>query len=496
MNKLLNNSDSSKLSNIQSCDPILADIIKDCYVTLEQREQDGLTNFFESGLKQSIEDILSNGLEVRERQINAFFDNFRKLLDRKSDNSWIQSEQKMFGLIEGLMYVELFGEESEMSVKIGAYAQKIMKLNYAEKLPMFELNGIKKNIFNYFAFVLESISESISEATISKKTIDAYFELNENVMLIVTDEYFKIRSLNNISEQLFESSISELKGEHLFVQLPELGIINSHNIDPHRINREPILIRLPKTGLKTAHFSFIRCENADEITEFLFVIDFNTIDSTMEVAHHNNYGITNNLIHGVHSLRKQNLNDVAIDQTTTVLQNLYYLRENSKSAISAKDNSNFVESEIINFDQLFNHIHQEIKYLPLLDKVCMSFDNRLNRVISCKYQSLFSIIKNLVMNSILFQDTLKPLTTITITIQSNQDGIEIIVTDNGAGIEKHHLEFIFNKGFKVNPKSESMGFGLYYTKQLVYEMGGHISVDSEYFEFTTFKVQLPLLNRF
>lgn len=488
----LNDNNSIKLSNIQSCDPILADIIKDCYVTLEQRKQDGLTNFFENGLKQSIEDVISNGLEVRERQISAFFDNFRKLLDRKADNSWIQSEQKMFGLIEGLMYVQLFGEESEMSAKIGAYAQQIMKLNFDEKLPTFELNGIKKNIFNYFAFALESISESISEATISKKTIDAYFELNENVMLIVTDEYFKIRSMNNISEQLLELSISELKGEYLFTRLPELGIVNVHNINAHRTNREPILIRLPKGGVRKANFSFIRCENSEEITEFLFVIDLKTIDHAMEVAHHNNYGITNNLINGVHRLRNQNLNDVAIDQTTTVLQNLYHLRENSKSAISEKNNSNFGESEIINFDQLFNHIHQEIKYLPLLDKVCLSFDNRLDRVIKCKYQSLFSIIKNLVMNSILFQDTLKALTTITISIQSNQEGVEIIVTDNGLGIEKHHLEFIFNKGFKVNSKSENMGFGLYYTKQLVNELRGQISVDSECFEFTTFTVQLPL----
>lgn len=69
------------------------------------------------------------------------------------------------------------------------------------------------------------------------------------------------------------------------------------------------------------------------------------------------------------------------------------------------------------------------------------------------------------------------------------------VVDTGTGIDKEHLEHIFEKFFttKTEEKSKS-GIGLYVTKRLVDDLGGEISVYSQIPKGTTFYVDIPISN--
>jgi signal transduction histidine kinase len=63
------------------------------------------------------------------------------------------------------------------------------------------------------------------------------------------------------------------------------------------------------------------------------------------------------------------------------------------------------------------------------------------------------------------------------------------VEDNGKGIERQHLESIFNPFFTT--KSQGVGLGLAIVSKIVDEHGGRISVKSEIGVGTTFEMILP-----
>ncbi|MFP4394822.1 MAG: ATP-binding protein [Anaerolineales bacterium] len=70
------------------------------------------------------------------------------------------------------------------------------------------------------------------------------------------------------------------------------------------------------------------------------------------------------------------------------------------------------------------------------------------------------------------------------------DEMVITVADTGVGIPRQHLHKIFEIGW--SSKDVGMGFGLFWTRDYVHGLGGHIDVESEAGEGTTFTVRLPL----
>jgi len=71
--------------------------------------------------------------------------------------------------------------------------------------------------------------------------------------------------------------------------------------------------------------------------------------------------------------------------------------------------------------------------------------------------------------------------------------VVIKVKDNGEGIEKKHLNKIFEPFFSTKEKDETKGsgIGLYITKRIINSHGGFIKVSSRKGEGTTFSVYLP-----
>lgn len=65
----------------------------------------------------------------------------------------------------------------------------------------------------------------------------------------------------------------------------------------------------------------------------------------------------------------------------------------------------------------------------------------------------------------------------------------IFVTDHGHGIQKEHLETIFNPFFTT--KSKGVGLGLPLVSKIVDEHHGRINVFSEVGKGTTFEIALP-----
>jgi signal transduction histidine kinase len=101
------------------------------------------------------------------------------------------------------------------------------------------------------------------------------------------------------------------------------------------------------------------------------------------------------------------------------------------------------------------------------------------------------ILNNLLSNAIKYADRSKPTPRFTIDITTSRRNVHIVVADNGVGIDKHHIDKIFEMFYKASTRSQGSGLGLYITKETVSRLGGTISATSEPFVHTTFDIWIP-----
>jgi signal transduction histidine kinase len=65
--------------------------------------------------------------------------------------------------------------------------------------------------------------------------------------------------------------------------------------------------------------------------------------------------------------------------------------------------------------------------------------------------------------------------------------------DNGIGIQKEHMDKIFNMFYRATDRSQGSGLGMYIVKQAVEKVNGTISLKSSYGYGTEIKITLPNL---
>lgn len=111
-----------------------------------------------------------------------------------------------------------------------------------------------------------------------------------------------------------------------------------------------------------------------------------------------------------------------------------------------------------------------------------------------KYYSIFTILNNLIVNSI---DAIESSGHIRIVQHVAGNYIKISVFDDGKGIDKDLIPYIFNPGFttKYDDKTgnSSTGIGLSHVKNIIEEIHGDIKVKSNSKE-TEFEILMPIDN--
>lgn len=108
-----------------------------------------------------------------------------------------------------------------------------------------------------------------------------------------------------------------------------------------------------------------------------------------------------------------------------------------------------------------------------------------------KYYSLFTILNNLIINSI---DAIKGIGNIKVEQYITDDYITLTVLDDGEGIDENLIAYIFNPGFttKYDEKTgnSSTGIGLSHVKNIIDELNGEIKVKSVN-KKTEFEIMIP-----
>ena len=73
----------------------------------------------------------------------------------------------------------------------------------------------------------------------------------------------------------------------------------------------------------------------------------------------------------------------------------------------------------------------------------------------------------------------------------DEESVEVIVRDSGAGIEVEHLKKIFEPFFTTKSRGKGNGLGLLVSKRIIVEHEGSIDVESALGEGTEFRIMLP-----
>ena len=152
-----------------------------------------------------------------------------------------------------------------------------------------------------------------------------------------------------------------------------------------------------------------------------------------------------------------------------------------------------LKKEEVDIEEVIQSVCESIRPSLNAKNGKLLYDNHAgSMLIKADKLHLTNILYNLLDNAVKYthRDVVINIETIKIS-----EGIQILISDNGEGINKDHLKYIFNKFYRV-PKGDvhdvkGFGLGLHYVKLVVQAHGGKISVSSTPGKGSTFKLILP-----
>lgn len=141
-----------------------------------------------------------------------------------------------------------------------------------------------------------------------------------------------------------------------------------------------------------------------------------------------------------------------------------------------------VKSTIFSFGHSLEAKRQSVIFNSCRDAIYVNLDK----------QKLKDVLENIISNAIKYS---KLDTIIRVSIEENQNDLELIIQDNGPGLTSDDLKKIFGKFQRLSAKptgnESSTGLGLYIVKKIVDKHGGKINLETKPGLGSTFKICLP-----
>lgn len=146
----------------------------------------------------------------------------------------------------------------------------------------------------------------------------------------------------------------------------------------------------------------------------------------------------------------------------------------------------------IDFEALLDEVMVSLSHIDGFENTQFSIDISSDSVFHGSKPVLESILQNLLENAVKYRCKDKDHCSVTVNISDRDNGIRIMVADNGMGIEQKKLPRIFEANFKSMMSDEgSHGLGLFLVKKAVEKLNGSIEVESSVNVGTSFIVDLP-----
>lgn len=181
-----------------------------------------------------------------------------------------------------------------------------------------------------------------------------------------------------------------------------------------------------------------------------------------------------------------------------IAQNVHEIRKNNDRVLKGINQlvENVEKTEDMFISEIFSIISDNTKrQIEIINpNIYIKFHLEKNCLIK-RYYDIFAILNNLIINAI---EACSDENIINTVGQVVKDVLILTVSDNGSGIEGDILPYIFNVGFstKFNEDTGAMstGIGLCHVKNLIENLGGSITVESQLNKGTKFIVSIPISN--
>lgn len=159
-----------------------------------------------------------------------------------------------------------------------------------------------------------------------------------------------------------------------------------------------------------------------------------------------------------------------------------------------KSNSSKAHKEVFNVESVFDYLANVVNPTAIKKNVNLNFFlEDKNIEIESNREYVNKILLNIISNSIKFSTE---NTKVTISAKDiNNESVEFKIQDEGIGISKSNIAYIFDKFWQgddsITRAHGGLGIGLTLAKKLTIILGGYISVESKPNKGSVFKIVLP-----
>jgi signal transduction histidine kinase/ligand-binding sensor domain-containing protein len=155
-----------------------------------------------------------------------------------------------------------------------------------------------------------------------------------------------------------------------------------------------------------------------------------------------------------------------------------------------------VAKEKIDFAKIYNDILEDLKFMDQFSKIEKKFIDNTKQDFFSDPKRIRILLANLVANAIKHHmpDQI-PDAQLWVEINDNGRGVQVLVKDNGPGIDEKYQQNIFKMFFRATQRTPGSGLGLYIVQETVSKLGGAIEVRSKLNQGAEFLVTLPRLRK-
>ncbi len=150
-----------------------------------------------------------------------------------------------------------------------------------------------------------------------------------------------------------------------------------------------------------------------------------------------------------------------------------------------------VERQPVLVRGLVQEVVDNLKYTSGAERIAIEVDAAPDLTFHTDPSRLKVVLNNLIANAIKYHDHTKETPFIKLKATANGKANVILVSDNGQGIPKEHVDHIFDMFYRASENSEGSGLGLYIVKETLAKLMGSIDVQSELYQGSSFRVELP-----
>ena len=357
-----------------------------------------------------------------------------------------------------------------------------------------QIEGLSKAVGDISIRLSSEIDQAMDQRTQFGSVLDS---INQGV--IIFSKNFRVRFTNDIALEMF--------GKHQFflgekIKSKKLSVINKILKEAKKnISSEDNLDIKVKGEDRNYLLTATKMETTNEL--ILVINDISSMRKLEDLRKQFVTDVSHEIKTPISVIRagSETLYSGAINDEKVSNKFLKSILDNSERLSEMVDD--LMELEKIEFGGLvlkkekFN-VNNEIQLIfdaqqaLLVDKK-LSFNNYIGKDIflNTDKESFRTVFSNLINNSIKYS---KPEGFINLTAINNSEELLIRIEDNGHGIEKQHLDKIFNRFYrtsKARAHTKGTGLGLSLVKQLISRMNGEVRVESKISKGTSFFVSIP-----